>query len=185
MMVDELEKLFEYANQNFIKNNRTLFEIGVSERTLCGALMHELCLALDAFGYKGYYADIEYNRHVGMIRTHRKTVEGPKNEEMIINTDIIVHGRGSKPERENLIALEMKKSSARNKDKRNDRNRIKSLTRAAGEYEYIEKMDKYVFGYELGIYYEVNLKKRNVQAEFYRDGEAYDEKTYDLRNKEC
>lgn len=39
---EELEKIFEIANDSFLRNNRMLFETKVSERTLCGALMLEL-----------------------------------------------------------------------------------------------------------------------------------------------
>lgn len=32
---EELEKIFEIANDSFLRNNRMLFETKVSERTLC------------------------------------------------------------------------------------------------------------------------------------------------------
>lgn len=40
--IKELEKIFKKANKLFYKKNAMLFEMRVSKRTLCGALMIEL-----------------------------------------------------------------------------------------------------------------------------------------------
>ncbi|MDO5567454.1 MAG: hypothetical protein Q4G59_12405 [Planctomycetia bacterium] len=92
---DDLVTLFEKTNSIFINENLDLFHIRVSERTLCGALMlsiHEM-LRKDKT-YTGYHVDIEYNRRQDEIKVGTKTIKGPKNEEILINCDLIVHGRG-------------------------------------------------------------------------------------------
>lgn len=62
---EELEKIFEIANDSFLRNNRMLFETKVSERTLCGALMLELHEVLRKTRYFEYFVDVEYNRNAG------------------------------------------------------------------------------------------------------------------------
>ena len=111
--VEELERIFEHANQMFLKQNAMLFEAQVSERTLCGALMIELHEALKYTKYKDYFVDVEYNRNVvGKLKTINKTIQGLEQHIVQINCDFIVHSRGQKKFQDNLIALEMKKSNA-------------------------------------------------------------------------
>lgn len=72
---EELEKIFEIANDSFLRNNRMLFETKVSERTLCGALMLELHEVLRKTRYFEYFVDVEYNRNAGgKLKTFKRTI---------------------------------------------------------------------------------------------------------------
>ena len=71
--IKELEKIFEKANDSFLRKNTMLFEIQVSERTLCGALMIELYEVIKDTKYCEYFVDVEYNRNVGgTLKTFKK-----------------------------------------------------------------------------------------------------------------
>lgn len=59
---------------------------------------------------------------------------------------------------DNLLALEMKKSTARREAKERDKNRLILLT------------SSYFYKYKLGVYYEINHKKRQILDEFYQTG---------------
>ncbi|RHQ16495.1 hypothetical protein DW974_08655 [Lachnospiraceae bacterium AM48-27BH] len=173
----ELEEIFEHANRLFLKNNIVLFETKVSERTLCGALMIELHEVLKNTRYFNYYVDVEYNRNIGgMVKTIKKTYRGMDECIVTINCDLIVHSRGKNKLRDNLIALEMKKSTGRKIDKDNDRIRLECLTKSPGQdiWSYGRKaLPQYVCGYGLGVYYEVNFKRQSILVEYYKEGNCY------------
>ena len=85
---DELVSLFEEANLAFLQAEHSLFRTEVAERTLCGVLMlhiHDIIKEDDS--YSGYYADVEYNRNAGGIKTIRKTTRGQQEEIIPINSD--------------------------------------------------------------------------------------------------
>lgn len=114
----ELEKIFEKANNLYLIKNAMLFETQVSERTLCGALMIELHEVIKDTKYYKYFVDVEYNRNIGgTLKTLKRTVRGSEEQIVTINCDLIVHSRGQNTLQDNLIALEMKKSTGRQKDK--------------------------------------------------------------------
>ena len=175
--IKELEKIFEKANKSFILKNKMLFKTRVSERTLCGALMIELHEVLKKTKYSDYFVDVEYNRNVsGTLKTLKKTIRGSDEQIVTINCDLIVHSRGQNILRDNLIALEMKKSTGRQVDKDNDRNRLECLTKSPEQdvWSYGGKvLPEYVCGYGLGIYYEVNLKRGTILVEYYTQGYCY------------
>lgn len=181
--VFELEKLFEQANKRFLEKNQMLFEMQVSERTLCGALMIEMHEALRNTKYLDYYVDVEYNRNVGgKLKTFKKTTKGPDEQIVTINCDLIVHSRGQNRYRDNLIALEMKKSTARKCNKESDRVRLECLTKNPDQdvWSYGGAVfPEHVCGYGLGIYYEVNFRKHTILVEYYYEGECY--RQYELK----
>lgn len=132
--------------------------------------MIELHEALKNTSYVGYYTDVEYNRsRNGTIKTCAKTIMNGALKEIKINCDLIVHARGTKSP-ENLIAIEMKKSRAKMEYKESDRNRLKALTMhdfngtISGDGKTIPK---YVCGYQLGVYYEINSRQRSILIEYY------------------
>ena len=168
-------ELFEQANDNFLINNDSLFLSNVNERSLCSALM--LCLnnqIVSEPSFKGYYTDVEYNRNQGKIKTIIQTNQGQKSKIVTINCDLILHSRGEHPEQDNLIAIEMKKST-RSKEERNaDRDRLKALT--ADSFDNIWSFDgqtlpEHVCRYVLGVYYEINIRQNTILIEYYRQGE--------------
>lgn len=175
--IKELEKIFEDANKSFIRKNTMLFQTRVSERTLCGALMIELHEVLKGTKFSDYFVDVEYNRNIGgTLKTLKKTIRGLDEQIVTINCDLIVHSRGQNVSCDNLIALEMKKSIGRKVDKDNDRNRLECLTKRPEQdvWSYGGKaLPEHVCGYGLGIYYEVNFRRKIIFIEYYKEGYCY------------
>ena len=184
MQRTDLEEIFEEANMAFIRKNMMLFDTQVSERTLCGALMIELHEVLKESRYSRYFVDVEYNRNVGgKLKTLKKTVRGVGEQIVTINCDLIVHSRGQNVYRDNLIALEMKKSTARQRDKDSDRSRLECLTKSPRQdvWSYGGRvLPEHVCGYGLGVYYEINFKRKIILVEYYMRGQAYYQYEIDL-----
>ena len=160
----KLKDLFCEANRAFIEKDLDLLYEDISERCLCGALMHELNKQLEKNDCNNYYADVEFNRN-------KKRIKQLHNDDGFVSNilpDIIVHSRG-KEIPDNLLVLEIKKSSANQQDKENDRNRLKMMTtlNCQGSHHSYE--------YLLGIYYEIDLGKKRIFIEFYKDGEIVEE----------
>lgn len=181
----ELEKIFEKANTNFLKNNKILFESQVSERTLCGALMLSLYEEIKKTEYSKYFVDVEYNRNVGgKVKTIKKTIQGIDEQIVNINCDLIVHSRGQNVINDNLIAIEMKKSTSDKKSKINDKIRLECLTKRCDVWSYGGKVfPEHVCGYKLGVYYEINFKLQIIQIEYYVYGNCYKQYSLSIKNK--
>ena len=175
--IKELDKIFEVANELFLRKNAMLFETRVSARTLCGALVIELHEVLKRTKFEDYFVDVEYNRNVGgKVKTFKKTIRDSNEQIVTINCDLIVHSRGQNAICDNLIALEMKKSTGKKFDKENDRNRLECLTKSPEQdvWSYDSKvLPEHVCGYRLGIYYEVNFRRKNILVEYYKKGYCY------------
>ena len=171
---DELVSLFEEANLAFLQAEHSLFRTEVAERTLCGALMlhiHDIIKEDDS--YSGYYADVEYNRNAGGIKTIRKTIRGQQEEIIPINCDLILHSRGENVGQDNLIAIEMKKSNAPSAEKQKDRERLIALTKDSFDdvWAWDHNLPEHVCRYVLGVYYEINYRQKEIYIEYYRRGE--------------
>lgn len=171
--VKSLMRIFEEANQNFLEKNQLLFEAEVSERTLCGALMieiHDIIRSREE--YQGYFVDVEYNRNRGnQVESHKKMCKKLNGENAVISCDLILHSRGQNIEEDNLIELEMKKADRRESEKKSDRERLEKITQPVNETCIKKgKLPTYVCGYKLGIYYEIDFKKKIIQIEYYCEG---------------
>ena len=166
---DGLKELFWSDYKVFLKNQWRLIEGKLSERCLCGALMYELNKQLEIKGYNDYYADVEFNK----IGKKEKCIKQlPDNEGALkrIFIDIIVHSR-MQAKSDNLIALEMKMGRAKKLSRENDRERLMQLTKQDAIFN-----NRYIYRYELGIYYEIDLKNKEILVEFYQDGSKVEEK---------
>lgn len=152
---EQMVDLFERANSLFVENDRDLFVSNINERTLCGALMlHLRNLIRNDPSYIGYYTDVEYNRNQGKIKTLVQRDTFPELKILRINCDLILHSRGRHPEQDNLIAVEMKKSSRPEREKESDRDRLIALT--ADSFDNIWAFDghslpEHVCRYVLGV----------------------------------
>ncbi len=170
----EIVDLFEQANMALLKTDQSLFHNRVSERTLCGALMlHIHDIMKQDESYTGYYADVEYNRNKSSIKTVRKTICGPGEEIIPINCDLILHSRGAHIEQDNLLAVEMKKSSRRSFEKDKDRERLIALTKDSFDDIWAwdgKNLPEHVCRYVLGVYYEVNYRRQRILVEYYHQG---------------
>src|ERR1700726_2335391 len=101
--------VFEDALSAFIAAEGGSLLADVSERHTCGRLSIYLERQLQADGFGGYYADVEYNRkQQGRV----KTIINERLEVVQITPDLIVHTRGERlPPHDNLIAVEVKKAA--------------------------------------------------------------------------
>lgn len=171
---DEMVKLFEKANAEFLKQDKMLFSNRVSERTLCGALMVHLHNAISSDEtLEKYYVDVEYNRNKGGIKTIRKTIVGGQEQIIPINCDLIVHSRGECVEQDNLIAIEMKKSNRPRSEKNSDRERLIALTKNSFDDVWAfdgKNLPEHVCRYALGVYYEINYSNNRIEIEYYHTG---------------
>lgn len=102
----DIMDIFYEANENFLKRNYNDIVRNVSERSMCANLKEEVSIILRASDYDMYFVDVEYNRNQEKIKTIL-------NLDQIINItcDFLIHARGMQKQ-ENILALEMKKSSA-------------------------------------------------------------------------
>lgn len=155
--LENLKAMFLAANRSFIENHASLLKRELSERCLCGALMCELNKQLEKNACNNYYADIEFNRAFENTINNVKDLPDEEGTPKRVFPDIIVHSRG-KVTPDNLLALEMKKSTARREAKERDKNRLSLLT------------SSYPYKYKLGVYYEINNKRRQILVEFYKTG---------------
>lgn len=109
--------------------------------------------------FKEYYVDVEYNRNENKL----KTIRNGNYEIIAITCDLIIHSRGTFVEQDNLLVLEMKKSSAPQVEKEKDRERLCALTKST--FDDIWSFDgtchpEHVCRYLLGIFYEINFQRR-------------------------
>ena len=177
-MENELVKIFERANKRFLYKNTAFILSNVAERSLCSTLAQCLYLEIRHSKYSRYYVDVEYNRNNGRV----KTIYNDDLKVVTIICDLIVHSRGEIVEKDNLIALEMKKSYRPMKEKENDKARLVALTKDSydGVWSFDGKtLPEHVCGYDLGIYYEIDPKNYLIYIEYYVKGKkvrTYEEK---------
>lgn len=141
----------------------------VAERSLCSALAQCIYLEISNSKYSRYHVDTEYNRNNGKV----KTIYKDDLKVISIVCDLIVHSCGEIVEKDNLIALEMKKAYRKVCEKENDKARLVALTKDS--YDEVWSFDgqtlpEHVCGYELGIYYEVDRKCSSIYIEYYIKG---------------
>ncbi|WP_062237262.1 hypothetical protein [Fictibacillus sp. FJAT-27399] len=176
---NELKCLFNSANKIYLLEQKNLIQRGVSERTLCGQLMLYLNKAIEKTKYDQYYVDVEYNRN---FNRKIKTIVNGRGEIITINCDLIIHSRGENIHQDNLIAIEMKKSTGSRVNKERDKERLKALTTQVLYVfsDYRKQFPEHVFGYILGIYYEIDIRHMKVFLEFYQDGKLIDEENINI-----
>jgi hypothetical protein len=175
-----MRDLFYRSFEKFLALESNNILSGVSERNLCNRLGFCLEDERKARGLEGYYVDAEYNRQQnGQV----KTLLNGNYEEVSITCDLILHSRGESVARDNLIAIEMKKSSRPGAEKKKDRIRLIALTKKS--YDDIWSNDgvthpKYVCGYELGIFIELDIRRGLVKVEEFQGGAASGRREFPL-----
>ena len=88
---------------------------------------------------------------------------------------MILHSRGTL-QRDNLIAIEMKKKHHKKAGKDADRERLIALTMQNNVYS-IGQIPEHVSGYELGLFIELDVPGAQFLVETYRGGEMVSETT--------
>lgn len=158
----DLKKLFIDSLDDFVNNDATLIEDDVNERSLCSRLAMYIQSRSNAAGLKEYVCDTEYNRkQEGRV----KTIVNLESVVINITPDIILHSRGRIRQRDNLIAIEMKKSHRPRYEFEADIGRLQCMTRepSDGIYSYDgTTMPEHVCGYELGVFLIVNRNNKTI-----------------------
>ena len=162
-----LKPLFEDAFVQFLANDSTLILADAHEQALCCRLAMALESTARKYDLNGYWADAEYNRNYGDV----KMIMGPDTQEINITCDVILHSRGENPETDNLIAIEMKKAFTNDELKHKDRYRLIALTTSPDQvYPLGDTKHKYVCGYELGYFVDIDRQNETVSIEVYQSG---------------
>lgn len=155
-LTEELIDIFEKAKNEFLEKEKTIIKNDTNERTLTQRLAFYLELQLRKnIKYENYSVDCEYNRKEEDIK---RLKFGKNTDKKEIYPDIIVHQRKIK---NNLIAIEMKKTTSRNTDKIKDIEKLEALTDRKNDYHYT-----------LGIYFELDITDNNNIINFFVDGEV-------------
>ncbi|ASG31599.1 hypothetical protein LDK20_07760 [Fusobacterium nucleatum] len=155
-LTEELIDIFEKAKNEFLEKEKAIIKNDTNERTLTQRLAFYLELQLRKnIKYENYSVDCEYNRKEEDIK---RLKFGKNTDKKEIYPDIIVHQRKIK---NNLIAIEMKKTTSRNTDKIKDIEKLEALTDRKNDYHYT-----------LGIYFELDITDNNNIINFFVDGEV-------------
>lgn len=173
-MFGRLMQIFIDCSETFVTSERDLILSGVSERCLCGSFMLIFRRLLDNCEFNSYYSDIEYNRNFdGQI----KTIIDHDLQVTNITCDLIIHSRGTIPEQDNLIAIEMKRDNHPEDEKNKDRIRLRALTKDKNDTMTFSldgrALPRHVCGYVVGVFYEISIANRMINVEYYRNGELY------------
>lgn len=150
-LTEELIDIFEKAKNEFLEKEKSIIKNDTNERTLTQRLAFYLELQLRKnIKYENYSVDCEYNRKEEDIK---RLKFGKNTDKKEIYPDIIVHQRKIK---NNLIAIEMKKTTSRNTDKIKDIEKLEALTDRKNDYHYT-----------LGIYFELDITDNNNIINFF------------------
>ena len=153
-----LHNMCSSSLDEFLSVERNNISSGVSERNLCARFSIILERIAKEYGFHGYYADTEYNRKQN---EKVKTILDDDYKVVNVTCDLILHSRGEVINRDNLIAIEMKKSTRPEKEKHSDRERLRTLTKSS--YDGVWSFDgethpEHVCGYEMGIFVELDIE---------------------------
>lgn len=159
-------KIFYSANKLFIKDNIRNIELGVSEVTLQGDFSQAFKEVLKEMKIHNYYSDINYNKN----QHFTKCIINEKMEYFDIFCDLIIHSRGENKKQDNLLAIEMKKKENR-KDRFKDKKRLEIMTSDSYVDEILfDELPLYICRYALGIFYDLDTKRRQIKLDFYQHG---------------
>ena len=127
---DEIEKKVRRSLALLLKQDRFLLEIDVNERSITHKLAEYLQLE-----FPEWHVDCEYNRSGPLPKRLQITADTPvradDTEAQTVYPDIIVHRRNTD---ENLLVIEVKKSSNRNRAEW-DRQKLEAF-KEAEDYKY-------------------------------------------------
>jgi hypothetical protein len=165
-----LMSLFEEAFNEFLEKERDNIIANISERNLCGRLMLYFDAARLRYGLTDYFTDTEYNRNLGDI----KRIMHSRTGSNIITYDIILHSRGQQRD-DNLIAIEMKKKIHSRASKNADRARLVALTRTRAAARRLSRRSNHVYGYQLGLFVELDTDGEAYLLEIYQEGAKINE----------
>lgn len=108
MKSEQIQTAIKGALEALMRHDRYLLEIDANERTIS----HRLALYLESY-FEGWDVDCEYNRNhddTKRLELEARQVSDEDLEAVTVYPDIIVHKRSTD---ENLLVIEIKKSSSR------------------------------------------------------------------------
>lgn len=165
---ETLDLVLEQSISDFFKMEAEAILDQVSERNNCQRFSIYLERRAHDAGLTGYRADAEYNRQSG---GNRKRILIGNAEEAFIHSDLILHSRGSIPDQDNLIAIEMKKADRPDHEKQSDRRRLCAMTGPADKaLDEQQTVRPYVCGYLIGMYIELDAHQGIANIERYENG---------------
>jgi hypothetical protein len=178
--IHRLRTIFDLTLDKFFACETEEVLGGVNERNNCARMSLYMQHIADANNLQSYFADAEYNR---MQDGKVKTILDGEYKVVTINCDLILHSRGREVSEDNLIAVEVKKREAKERDKSKDRERLRAMTKAS--YDGVWANDgithpEHVCGYGLGVYVEIDRLGRSCLVEYYRAGEKVDYRVQDF-----
>lgn len=174
-------EIFENTNELFLKKEKEFLLSGVAERSWYTRLSIYLNKLIEEVGINEYYfVDTEYNRNLGKVKT---ILDDTNNFEIVeVICDFLLHSRGNNIIQDNLICIEMKKSTRTKLEKDKDKNKVRILTKDS--FDDIWSFDgtclpEHVCRYILGIYYEINIEIAEAYIEYYNKGKLI--KRYEIK----
>ena len=169
--------IFWDALELFLKKEAENIFSGVSERNLCGRLAIYLEEQAAKRKIRGYIADPEYNR---MQNGRIKAILDDEYREIHICCELILHSRG-RLQPDNLIAIEMKKSTRPEDEKVKDRYRLRALTKSSfdGVWSFDGKTQpEYVCRYFWGYYIILDVNRQTCEVEVFAGGHHAGEQVF-------
>jgi hypothetical protein len=179
-MKKQLLEIFNATLKIFLDQEAENISSGVSERNLCGRLALYLDEQVKKHKITGYFVDAEYNR---MQNGRIKAILDDDFREIYICCDFILHSRGLIRSQDNLIAIEMKKSTRPEAEKINDRYRLRALTKDSFDkvWSFDGKTDpEYVCRYILGFYIVLDINGRACKVEQFEKGRNINSRSHDF-----
>ncbi len=194
LRLEAAENVFNNAFQKLINYDKQLFGDNLHEQTLCGRLaiyLEEEVKKDDIHKTFPYHADVEYNKmQQGKVKTIlNENAVNQKEKYVKVRCDVIVHARGEifksydnqeiDYQKENLIAIEMKKESRGKKELESNQLRLRSLTSKYGEnyfsglkvYSWDGVIADHVRGYLVGKLIRIRKGSKTLVVETYIETE--------------
>jgi hypothetical protein len=170
--IDVLDHILAQATDDFFISEVEAILDTVSERNNCQRFSVYLERRAHEAGLTDYHADTEWNRKQG---GQVKTILDENLEVVRIQSDLILHSRGSFVSEDNLIAIEMKKAGMPEPEKAADRKRLRAMTKSS--FDGVWSNDgtthpQHVCGYRIGLYIELDAHRRMAKLERYSNGEC-------------
>lgn len=165
ILIPAINRLYQMDYENI--------RFGVSERNICARLayhieniMREYDLQHNNSPFKGYYADVEYNR---MGNGDPKHYENSLHRPQYMVSDLLIQSRGYE---RNLLAVEMKRKGNHKKESE-DKERLMSLVSTASDNMNISCVHDTL----LGAFIVYSLE--DVSIELYENVNGQGQKTHE------
>ncbi|GIU10771.1 MULTISPECIES: hypothetical protein [unclassified Shewanella] len=175
-MIEKLRNIFSESLAEFVVSQNANIQAGISERNLCARLAMILEPKAHEAGLTEYFADTEYNRNRGRV----KTILDRNAVIVRICCDLLLHSRGQL-DADNLIAVEMKKAERPAIEEDEDCERLRIMTKSNYDDVIIlegELKPRHVCGYKLGYFLWIDAERRTYRLKEFANGEFVSEEIF-------